>query len=213
MGQIPPDAQVRVDGVPQPSGTRVVTLPSGPHRIAVSAPGFETESTQVNVPAGGRADWLYDGRPTAGHAPAPAPPVATREAPSAPTSEQPPRPPAPSPATPGEGAEAGVRAAVATYIQSINARNVSQLRSVFPSLSADRERQWRDLFGRDVSELKATASGIRIETGSLAQVEFDVTLEFRPSKGKPQVVRISNQATVGMIGTAWRFVTLVERGN
>ena len=56
-GKLPAGSQISVDGWPLAPGGRLVQVDSGAHWVAISAPGFEADSSSVRLGPGGRALW------------------------------------------------------------------------------------------------------------------------------------------------------------
>jgi hypothetical protein len=56
-GILPPGAVIRVDGRMVAPGVKVLTVVPGTHWIALSAPGYATDSSAVVVEQGGWSDW------------------------------------------------------------------------------------------------------------------------------------------------------------
>jgi serine/threonine protein kinase len=219
-GDIPPAAELRVDGKVLPPGTRVVTVQPGSHRVVLSSPGYGSDSTQLDVRPDERAQWvvpprLASGAPTTqGSRPAASPPAAEAGPPVRP--ESPPAKPSAGTeptASRDVGLEAGARALIETYARAINARNIGQLRAMYPAMTPERERQWRDLFRGEVKDLTAAVSAIRVVPGDLPQAEFVLTLTFRPERGKPQSFRVNNHAALRQDPSGWHLVHLDEKGD
>ncbi|MGE0555458.1 MAG: protein kinase [Gemmatimonadales bacterium] len=154
--------------------------------------------------------------------PAPAPPPATPPADSAsrspvtptpnPVPPPPPPPPPPAPeARPSRLPE--IRQVLTGYVQAINDKSLARLKAIYPAMPAEREQQWRDLFGPDVKDLKAVLSvGSISEDGDVASARFTVSLSFRPERGDPFAVNIASDGTIQYSNGAWRIVLLRETG-
>jgi hypothetical protein len=56
-GKLPSGAEISVDGWPLPPGARLAQVDSGSHWVAISAPGFEPDSSSIHLGPGGRAIW------------------------------------------------------------------------------------------------------------------------------------------------------------
>jgi serine/threonine protein kinase len=56
-GKLPAGTQLSVDGWLLPPGVRLAPVDSGSHWVAISAPGFEPDSSSVHLGPGGRAIW------------------------------------------------------------------------------------------------------------------------------------------------------------
>jgi hypothetical protein len=56
-GELPSGSVIRIDGRVAAPGSRVLTVPPGPHWIAVAAPGYATDSSLVTVEQGSWSDW------------------------------------------------------------------------------------------------------------------------------------------------------------
>ena len=168
QGDLPEGAALDVDGRPLAIGVRSVTATPGPHWVRVSIPGYRSDSSQVTVSPGQESSW------TAPHLVAivkPAPPPAVPKEPSAGQYSSPKPPP---PAADEAQSESQVRAEVVTllsdYEKAINARDVGRLKTLFPGMSADSEQRWKDLFGKDVNDLKAAVTLVSIVPASAVQI-------------------------------------------
>jgi len=220
-GTLPPSAVLRVDGQPFPLGSRTATVPPGEHSVTLSAPGYPGDSTRLQVAPAQRAQWLvaYNGPggqpdpadeppPKADSQPAPKVPKAgaapaTTGKPSA----------APSAASSADAAaDAGARALIQAYTKAINAKDMKQLRALYPGMPPDQERQWRDLFRDEVKDLSASVGDVRVVPGGAPQADFTLALTFRPEGSKPQTFRLSNHATLRPAGAGWQFDRLDQKG-
>ena len=56
-GDLPESAEVNLDGVTQPTGAREISADAGSHWLQLSAPGFQPESSQVEVTGGETSHW------------------------------------------------------------------------------------------------------------------------------------------------------------
>jgi hypothetical protein len=56
-GDLPAGSVIRVDGRVTPPGSHLLTLGAGSHWVAVSVPGYSTDSSQVAVEPGSWSDW------------------------------------------------------------------------------------------------------------------------------------------------------------
>ena len=220
VGNIPPAAELRLDGEVLPPGTRVLPVQPGSHRVTLSAPGYPGDSVQLDVRPDERAEWVVPGGVTSG-APTTEPSQPAAPSPPSPGAVPPVKaetPPAKAPggaappASRDAGVEAGARALVEAYARAITARNIGQIRVMYPAMTAERERQWQDVFRDEVKDLAATVSAIRVVPSEPPEAEFVLTLAFRPDRGKPQTFRVSNHAVLRQDPTGWHFVQLSEKG-
>jgi hypothetical protein len=233
-GTLPPSAILRVDGKPFPLGSRTATVPPGEHSVTLSAPGYAGDSTRLEVAPAQRAQWLvtYNG-PGGQPDPADMPPPKLDSQPALKAVVQPPKLPAQPPARPGTAAsavtakpsappaasaaadaavDAGARALIQAYVKAINARDMKQLRALYPGMPPDQERQWRDLFRDEVKELSAVVEDVRVVPGGTPQANFTLALTFRPPGSKPQTFRLSNHAALRPAGGGWQFERLDQKG-
>lgn len=119
----------------------------------------------------------------------------------------PPPPPPPPPAAVSRAAE--IRQAVSRYAAAINARNMNQLKTIFPALPGAQEARWRDLFSNEIEELSATTTVRNIdERGDAAEASFLLTLVFKPRRDQPQTARIGSVASLRFQNGAWVIVAL-----
>ncbi|HEX5576214.1 MAG TPA: PEGA domain-containing protein, partial [Gemmatimonadales bacterium] len=97
-GELPSGSVIRIDGRVAIPGSRVLTVPPGPHWIAVAAPGYATDSSPVTVEQGSWSDWsipvlklLADtaGQTVGDSAPPPPPEPSNAELPGSDTASQP----------------------------------------------------------------------------------------------------------------------------
>jgi serine/threonine protein kinase len=223
-GVLPPGAEVFLDGRPLPSGERVATAVPGMHWLRISALNYRPDSSRVQVEAGSRTVWLAPRlellpRPKPEPAPKPAPPPEAKPSvvvPPDPSSATAP-PPAPPPAS-EEEARAEIHALLGAYQAAINARSLNRLKALYPAMSSKREAEWRDVFGRGVSDLKAGLSVRSIRPISSAGegipwlATFTIQLSFKPDGAKEQSFKIMNTATVNREAGQWRFASLEEVG-
>jgi hypothetical protein len=56
-GNVPPDAEITLDGVTQPAGAQQISAAAGSHWLKVTAPRFQPDSTQVEVTGGEESPW------------------------------------------------------------------------------------------------------------------------------------------------------------
>ncbi|MEZ4457114.1 MAG: hypothetical protein R2882_11280 [Gemmatimonadales bacterium] len=84
-----------------------------------------------------------------------------------------------------------VRRTIERYVAAINARSLTQLKAIFPTLRGDQEDRWRDL-GDEIETISATSTvqGIN-EQGTTAEARFLVTLSFKPNAATPSRSRRS----------------------
>ncbi len=230
-GTLPPSAVLRVDGKPFPLGSRTATVPPGEHSVTLSAPGYPGDSTRLEVAPAQRAQWLVTyngpgGQPDPAEEPPPkadsqAAPKVLAQPPRMPAQPARPgaapaataRPAAPSAASAADAAvDAGARALIQAYTRAINARDLKQLRALYPGMPPDQERQWRDLFRDEVKDLSASVGDVRIVPGGAPQADFSLALTFRPQGSKPQTFRLSNHATLRPAGAGWQFERLDQKG-
>ncbi|MGH7526837.1 MAG: protein kinase domain-containing protein, partial [Gemmatimonadales bacterium] len=212
-GDLLPGAELSVDGRPLSPGTRAATVAPGAHWVKLSALGYRPDSARVEARPGEETVWQ-------------APPLVPLPRPGPVVEEPPDKPPpkAPRPVTPESAAKkpgpppvdhtVEVRRLLSQYGSAINARSISQLKTLYPGMSPERERGWRDVFRDEVKDLRATVSVTSIEAAATgpAEASFSLILRFKPEGGKPQTFTIENQATLRQEPGGWRFATLLERG-
>jgi len=149
--------------------------------------------------------------------PVPAPSGPKEPAPGEDASPRPP-PSATVPKPEDSPSASQVRAEVVTllsdYEKAINARDIDRLKVLFPAMPAESEQRWKDLFGKDVNDLKAVVTLTRILPASAAQIAtFRLLLTFKPTGGKPQKYQLTNVGTLRHEPVGWRFLDLLETGN
>ncbi len=213
-GDLLPGAELTVDGRPLSPGTRAATVAPGAHWVKLSALGYRPDSARVEARPGEETVWQ-------------APPLVPLPRPGPVVVEEPqpkPAPKVPKPAPPESSAKKPVpppvdhtveiRRLLGQYGSAIDARSISQLKTLYPGMTPERERGWRDVFRDEVKDLKATVSVTNIEAAAYgpAEASFSLILRFKPEGGKPQTFKIENQATLRQGPGGWRFATLVERG-
>ncbi len=87
-------------------------------------------------------------------------------------------------------------------------------RCCFPRCPLTSERRWKDLFGKDVNDLKAVVTLTSIVPASAAQITtFKLLLTFKPTGGKAQKYQVTNVGTIHHGAAGWRFLDLVESGS
>jgi hypothetical protein len=101
---------------------------------------------------------------------------------------------------------------IQAYVKAINAKDIDQLRALYPGMPPDQERQWRDLFRDEVKELSATVGDIRVAPGAAPQADFTLALTFRPQGSKAQTFRLSNHAAIRQAGAGWQFDRVDQKG-
>jgi ketosteroid isomerase-like protein len=75
---------------------------------------------------------------------------------------------------------------IETYRRAIEARDVTQLRSAYPGLTAEQERAWRDFYG-SVTELAATFRVQDLQvSGDHATARVAATYDFRAGRRQTQ---------------------------
>ena len=220
-GRLPEGAALDVDGRPLAIGARSALATAGPHWVRISVPGYRSDSSLVRVVAGQETEWTAPSL-VALVKPVPQPTV-PRPAPSGGYGTPAPSPagPEPRPAGPdpeGSLSESQIRAEIVTlladYQQAINGRDLDQLKAFFPTMPAESERRWKDLFGKDVNDLVAVVTLTSIVPASAAQIAtFKLLLTFKPTGGKAQKYRLTNVATLRREAAGWRFLDLVETGS
>jgi hypothetical protein len=107
-----------------------------------------------------------------------------------------------------------VRQLLADYERAIDQRSLAGLKALYPTMPAQRERDWSDLFGDEVKDLKASVTLTGLDLAATpAEAYFDLVLSFKPDRGKPRNFKIRNRATLRQDPAGWRIVTLQERGD
>ncbi|OGU08576.1 MAG: hypothetical protein A2W29_03380 [Gemmatimonadetes bacterium RBG_16_66_8] len=110
--------------------------------------------------------------------------------------------PAPAPADP----RPEIAAVIERYAQAITARDVEAIRRLYPGLTPQQERAWRDFFG-SVSELSAELSIASLETsGATARAVVDAVYDFRANRRQTQNTSFTMELRRGTTG--WQIVTV-----
>jgi serine/threonine protein kinase len=219
-GTLPEGAALDVDGRPLAIGVRSASATPGPHWVRISVPGYRSDSTLIQVVAGQEIEWTAPSL-VAIVKPVPQRPVPTPAPSGGYGSEPVTSPPAPKPSTPRPEtslSESQIRgeivALLADYQKAVNARDLDRLKTFFPTMPAESERRWKDLFGKDVNDLVAVVTLMNIVPASSAQIAtFKVLLTFKPTGGKAQKYQLTNVGTLRREAAGWRFLDLTETGN
>ena len=217
-GALPEGSAIDVDGRPLAIGVRSASVAPGSHWVRVSVPGYRSDSSQVEVASGQEIGWTAPNL-VALVKPAPSPAAGVpREGSSADGPAPKPSPTAPPPAPEDSPSDDQIRAEIVTLLsdfeRAINAKNIDRLKTLFPGMAAESERRWRDLFGKDVNDLKAVVTLTNVVPASAAQIAtFKVLLTFKPNGGKPQRYQMTDVGTVRREAAGWRFIDLLESGS
>ena len=225
-GSIPPEAEIQIDGRRLLPSVRLVPIAPGTHWIMFSVPGYRPDSASVEVTTGERTDWVLPEltplavakpEPPVTYGPEPTPTPAPKTKPE--TTRVAPRPtrPAPPPAQTGPPAAADytpeIRQVLADYLKAVNQRDLDRLKKLYPSMSAEQERRWRDVFRHDVTDLRATMSVSSLDaTSESPQSSFEMVLAFKPKGDKLQTFLVAGHATFRRDPTGWHFANLIESG-
>ncbi|MEO8453511.1 MAG: serine/threonine-protein kinase [Gemmatimonadota bacterium] len=159
---------------------------------------------------------------TVAQAPAPGPPPAT--VPAAPTTTAnpppapqplPPPPPPPPESVKRPSHESEIRSLISSYVAAINARNIGQVKAIYPGITVTQEQQWKDRFAKDVKKLSASLairSVVENEDGTEAAATFEIPLTMEPEGASPISVKIRCDAVLKSEAGRWHIVSLAERG-
>jgi hypothetical protein len=105
-------------------------------------------------------------------------------------------------------ASAEIAAAVSQYARAIEAQDVSELRRVYPAMSAAQASSFEDFF-RSVRSIRAafTVSSLQVD-GTSAEARLSGTYDFVTSTGRNEHQTLTLQTTLRKEGSAWRFVSI-----
>ncbi|HUG42244.1 MAG TPA: hypothetical protein VMM12_17395 [Longimicrobiales bacterium] len=200
-GDLPANARFYVNG--EEVRRRTLSLRAGSYQLEVRAAGFAPARLAVRLAPGDDRTWrprldplsLAQAPPPLETAPAqrivadaaavPTPP--TRVAAAAPPAieESAPEVAAEPPIDPArllEAARADIRSSLDGLVRALQARSIAELRRVYPAMTAEQEKRWRDfLESSDISDLRVTLAQVQppVVQGDLAEATFDIVLQFR----------------------------------
>jgi uncharacterized protein YjdB len=122
-------------------------------------------------------------------------------------------PPAPVPAPPAAPSAAAVRQqiaeAIAGYGKALESRNIAQIRQVYPGLTAQQERGWRDFF--QVAQNLRVSLGVTDVQQTIDAAEATVagTYEYRDNQSRrDQHQSVSFRVSLERGGGGWRIITI-----
>lgn len=199
-GGLPSTARVFVNG--EEVRRRTLSLRPGSYQLEVRAPGFAPARATLRLAAGDDRTWRPTLQPLSlAQAPAPlevgparrivadaaaAAPEPTRMlAVGGPPVGEPAAEAAPEPADRAallEAARAEIQGSLAQLVRAFQARNVAELRRVYPAMTYEQEQRWREfLESSDISDLRVTLAYVQppVVQGNLAEATFDIILQFR----------------------------------
>jgi hypothetical protein len=121
----------------------------------------------------------------------------------------PPQVPVQAPPTqPASNPSAEIAAVVAQYARAIESRDVSELKRLYPSMSASQASSFDDFF-KSVRSVRATFSVSSLQVdGSSADAKLDGGYDFVTSNGRSQHQPLTLQASLRKDGGNWRFVSI-----
>lgn len=198
-GDLPSTSRVFVNG--EEVRRRTLSLRPGSYQLEVRAPGFAPARVTLRLAAGDDRTWRPTLQPLSlAQAPAPlevgparrivtdaaaVPPEPTRTlAAGAPPVGEPAAEAAPEPdrAALLEAARTEIQGSLDQLVRAFQARNVSELRRVYPAMTFEQEKRWREfLESSDISDLRVTLAYVQppVVQGDLAEATFDIILQFR----------------------------------
>jgi serine/threonine-protein kinase len=122
---------------------------------------------------------------------------------SVPTVSSPPVAPTPQPS-----AESEIAAVVQAYARAIEAKDIAELRRLYPDMTRTQQRGFEDFFGYTRS-LRALLSinGLQVD-GANADARLAGNYEFITTAGKSDKQAVSFRATLRRESGVWRFVSI-----
>ncbi|MEO5818513.1 MAG: serine/threonine-protein kinase [Gemmatimonadaceae bacterium] len=112
------------------------------------------------------------------------------------------------PAQPASNPSAEIAAIVAQYAKAIEARDVGELKRLYPGMSASQANAFDDFF-KSVRSVRAvfSVSGLQVD-GSTADAKLNGTYDFVTSSGRNEHQPLTLQASLRKDGGTWRFVSI-----
>jgi serine/threonine-protein kinase len=110
--------------------------------------------------------------------------------------------------TPQPSAETEIAAVVQAYARAIEAKDIAELRRLYPDMTRTQQRGFEDFFGYTRS-LRALLSinGLQVD-GASADARLSGNYEFITTAGKSDKQAVSFRATLRRESGVWRFVTI-----
>ena len=97
---------------------------------------------------------------------------------------------------------------VARYARAIESRDVSELRQLYPAMSAAQASSFDDFF-RSVRSLRATFSVTSLQVeGATADARLSGAYDFITSNGRNEHQPLTLTAALRRDGGTWRFVSI-----
>ena len=105
--------------------------------------------------------------------------------------------------------------AIAAYVAGIAARNVGDMKRVFPSMPSDMQRNWDGLF-KSVKDVEAHASDVVLAPGGAdnggATLSLVVTFP-NPATKRPCTTTTQLRLHLARAGSSWRIASLDQVGD
>ncbi|MGH7644169.1 MAG: Ig-like domain-containing protein, partial [Gemmatimonadales bacterium] len=113
-----------------------------------------------------------------------------------------------------EAATAEINAVLAEFARALESRHISEVRRIYPGMTAQQEERWRSLLDeRGISQLTAKVGRTSSPSinGNTAELAFVLTLSFR-SRTQGQVVQdVPYRATLRRDDDVWRLSSLAAQ--
>jgi eukaryotic-like serine/threonine-protein kinase len=111
-------------------------------------------------------------------------------------------------APPQPSAEAEIAAVVQAYARAIDAKDIAELRRLYPDMTRTQQRGFEDFFGytRSLRALLSIA-GLQVD-GANADARLSGNYEFITTAGKSDKQAVSFRATLRRESGVWRFVSI-----
>jgi serine/threonine-protein kinase len=225
-----PTIDVATPAATQPNAPAAATTPPSPANATSAAPASHpapAQHPQTSTQPAGQAQHAPVAPAARETVPTPAPQqpsqAPTQSAPvtqappqnnPAPASVPAPQPavtaPAPTPAAPAAAPvdpRPEIEQLVAAYARAIEARNVAEMRRLYPGMTGTQQQGWEQFF-RSVRNVQASLAITRYESGNdTAELSVSGGYDYDGSGGR-QHQPASFRATVAPEGGAWRFRTI-----
>jgi hypothetical protein len=101
-----------------------------------------------------------------------------------------------------------IESVIGAYARAIESRNITELRRIYPTMSADQRRAFEDFF-RSTRSLRAALSVTDLQVdGATAEARLTGTYEYVTTAGATERQPVSFRATLHNDAGAWKLVAV-----